>query len=49
MGIVKEYLVFLKREKAWWLVPLILLLFGLGALILFFESSFIAPFIYALF
>jgi len=49
MGIAKEYLQFLKKEKKWWLIPLLLLLLGLGALILFFDSSILAPFIYVLF
>ena len=33
MGIIKEFLIFLKQEKKWWLIPLviILLLLALGA------------------
>jgi hypothetical protein len=49
MGIFKEYLSFLKREKKWWLIPLVVLLLALGTLIIFFEGSVLAPFIYALF
>jgi hypothetical protein len=49
MGIFKEYLSFLKREKKWWLIPLAVILLALGVLIVFFESSVLAPFIYALF
>jgi hypothetical protein len=49
MGVFKEYLSFLKREKKWWLIPLAVLLLALGTLIVFFEGSVLAPFIYALF
>jgi hypothetical protein len=47
--LLKEYLLFLKREKKWWLIPLILILLGISVLILFIESSAIAPFLYPLF
>jgi len=47
--LLKEYLLFLKREKKWWLIPLILILLGISVVILFIESSAIAPFLYPLF
>jgi len=37
------------QNKRWWLVPMILTLFLLGALIVLAQSSAIAPFIYTLF
>jgi hypothetical protein len=49
MGLFKEYISFLKREKKWWLIPLAILLLVLGTVIIFFEGSALAPFIYALF
>ncbi len=49
MGLFKEYISFLKREKKWWLIPLVVLLLVLGTVIIFFEGSALAPFIYALF
>ena len=49
LKILKEFIQFLKEEKKWWLTPIILVLFLLGALIVFTESSALAPFIYALF
>jgi len=49
MGLIKEYVLFLKREKKWWLIPLVILLFILGAVISFFEGSTLAQFIYPLF
>ena len=45
----KEFLLFLKQEKKWWLVPLITVLLLVGALIVFAGSSPLAPFIYPLF
>jgi len=47
--IIKEFWEFLKIRKKWWLTPVILFLFLLGALIIFTEGSALAPFIYALF
>jgi len=45
----KELLLFLWRGKNWWLTPIIVLLLLMSGLIIFLESSAIAPFIYALF
>jgi hypothetical protein len=47
--IVKEFWEFLKVRKKFWLLPIILVLLLYGTLIIFTESSVIAPFIYALF
>jgi len=49
ISIIKEFWDFLKVRKKWWLAPIIILLFLLGALIIFTESSAVAPFIYTLF
>jgi len=48
-SIVTEFLEFLKVRKRYWLLPIVLVLFLFGALIIFTESSAIAPFIYTLF
>lgn len=45
----KELLFFVWRGKNWWLTPIIVLLLLMSGLIIFLESSAIAPFIYALF
>lgn len=42
----KEFVLFLRQEKKWWLVPLVALLLILAALILFSGSSVLAPFMY---
>ncbi len=44
--LLKEFLVFLGREKKWWLVPLVLLLVLLAAIMIFGSSSVLAPFMY---
>lgn len=48
IGIIKEFMDFLKVRKKLWLTPIIVVLVLLGALILFTSSS-VAPFIYTLF
>ena len=44
-----ELLGFFGRTKWWWLTPMLLLLLLVGGLIIFAQSSAIAPFIYTLF
>ena len=48
-AIIIEFWEFLKVRKRYWLLPIVLVLFMLGALIVFTKSSVVAPFIYALF
>jgi len=48
-SVIIEFWEFLKVRKRYWLFPIVIVLFLLGALIVFTESSAIAPFIYALF
>jgi Family of unknown function (DUF5989) len=48
-SIILEFWEFLKVRKRLWLLPIILVLLLLGTIIVFTESSAIAPFIYALF
>ncbi len=48
-SLIKEFFLFIKQEKKWWLVPLISVLLLVGALIFFAGSSPLAPFIYPLF
>lgn len=44
--LAKEFFRFLQEEKKWWLIPLILLLLGLIAILIFGSSSVLAPFMY---
>ena len=48
-SIITEFWEFLRLRKRYWLLPIVLVLVLLSALIVFTESSAIAPFIYALF
>jgi len=48
-SIIIEFWEFLRMRKRYWLLPIILVLLLLGALIVFTESSAVAPFIYMLF
>ncbi len=48
-SIIIEFWEFLKFRKRYWLLPIVVVLLLLSALIVFTESSAIAPFIYALF
>jgi hypothetical protein len=48
-SIIVEFWEFLKTRKRYWLLPIVLVLVLMGALIVFTESSAVAPFIYALF
>jgi predicted lysophospholipase L1 biosynthesis ABC-type transport system permease subunit len=45
-ALLKEFLQFLRQEKKWWLVPLVLILVALAALLVFGSSSGIAWAIY---
>jgi hypothetical protein len=49
LGIVGDLLSFFWNNKWWWLTPMIVILMGLGGLVVFAQSSAIAPFIYTLF
>ncbi len=49
MELLSELWGFMKVRKKFWLLPIIIILVLLGALIVFTESSAVAPFIYALF
>ena len=49
LSLFKELWGFLRVSKKWWLTPIILMLLLLGFLIVFTESSALAPFIYAIF
>jgi len=49
LSLIPEFWEFLKIRKKFWLLPIIIILFLLGALIIFTETSAVAPFIYTLF
>jgi hypothetical protein len=47
--VVGEFLQFLRQEKKYWLVPIVIVFLLFGLLIVFSQSSAVAPFIYTLF
>lgn len=47
-SLAAEFLAFLKQNKKWWLLPIVLVMLLLGVLI-FLTSTAAAPFIYTLF
>ena len=49
ISIISDYFGYLKSNKKWWLLPIVVCLILLGALIVLAHSSAIAPFIYTLF
>lgn len=49
ISIIRELWDFMKVRKKFWLAPIIVVLLLLGILIVFTQSSALAPFIYALF
>ena len=49
LRVLKDLWSFLAERKKWWLAPILIVLLLLGLLILFTESSALAPFIYTLF
>jgi len=48
-AIVKEFFQFLKEQKKWWLMPIVLLFVLIGGLLVFSQGSVVAPFIYTIF
>jgi hypothetical protein len=48
-GITRELWSFMKVRKKWWLLPIIIILLLVGALLVFAQTSVLAPFIYTVF
>jgi len=49
LSLAAEVWMFLRQNKKLWLMPIILVLLLLGALLVFAQSSALAPFIYTIF
>ena len=47
--VLGEFWEFLKQEKKYWLAPIVIVLVLFGLLIVFAQSSAVAPFIYSMF
>jgi hypothetical protein len=44
-----ELWAFMKVRKKWWLLPIIVVMFMVGTLLIFAQGSALAPFIYTIF
>jgi hypothetical protein len=47
--VITEFFQFLRQEKKFWLVPIVVIFIAFGLLMIFAQSSAVAPFIYTLF
>jgi hypothetical protein len=47
--VISEFLEFLRHEKKYWLLPIVVVFVLFGLLLVFSQSSAVAPFIYTLF
>ncbi len=49
MSLLKEFWLFLRVRKKWWLLPIIMVMVLLGTLLVIAQGSALAPFIYTIF
>ncbi len=49
MTLARELWAFMRVRKKWWLLPILLAMFLVGALLVFAQGSALAPFIYTIF
>ena len=48
-SLIGDFLGFIRHEKKWWMIPLLLVLVIVGLLAVFASSSPLSPFLYTLF
>ena len=48
-SLLREFWAFMRARKKWWLAPIKLLLLLVGVLLVFAQTSVLAPFIYTIF
>ena len=48
-SLVREFWAFMRVRKKWWLLPILLVMLAIGALVIFAQSSVLAPLIYTIF
>ena len=49
LTVLREFLAFLRQQKRYWLIPIVVVLVPFGLLLIFAQTSAVAPFIYTLF
>ena len=47
--LVRELWAFMRVRKRWWLLPVVVMLLAVGALLVFAQTSALAPLIYTIF
>ena len=47
--LVREFWMFMRERKKWWLLPIIMVMVLVGMLLVFAQGSALAPFIYTIF
>lgn len=48
-GLISELWAFMRERKKFWLLPILIVLVGVGGLLVFAQGSALAPFIYTIF
>ena len=48
-SLTRELWAFMRARKKWWLLPIIVMMFLVGSLLVFAQGSVLAPFIYTIF
>ena len=48
-SLTREMWLFMRERKKFWLLPVLVVLVGVGGLLIFAQSSVLAPFIYTIF
>jgi hypothetical protein len=49
IALARELFAFMSVRKKWWLLPILLVLFAFGGLLILAQGSAVAPFIYTVF
>jgi hypothetical protein len=49
LRVLREFWEFLRQEKKYWIAPIVIVLLLFGLLLVFTQTSAVAPFIYTLF
>ena len=49
MTLAREFWLFMRERKKWWLLPILIVMTLVGALLVFAQGSALAPFIYTIF
>ena len=47
--LVREFWMFMRERKKWWLLPILMVMMLVGMLLVFAQGSALAPFIYTIF